>query len=236
MKGFLENLKLALQPKKLYLPRQAKRYARKTETEIGLLPHLVRRGCTAIDGGANKGVYSWWLSKLCKQVLAFEPNPTMHAYLSKAVPGNVITHQKALAREPGKRTFTLPTTSGKVHHTRGSLYDVEAGSQSMTFEVETINIDSLTVADLGFIKLDLEGAELECLQGAEQTLGTHRPVVMTEVTGVGGASSADLFQFMLDRGYEVFALFDARLEYHGRDAEKIPAERNCVFIPNQQVP
>ncbi len=174
MKGRLEDLKLALQPKKLYLPRQARRYARKTEKEIGLLPHLVPAGCTAIDGGANKGVYSWWLSRLCKRVLAFEPNPQMYAYMSKAVPSNVEPYPLALAMEEGVRRFNLPTTGGKVHHTRGSLYDVKAGSDNKTFEVKTTSIDALGLDELGFIKLDLEGAELECLRGALATLDRCR--------------------------------------------------------------
>lgn len=231
MNSRLENIKLALQPKKLYLPRQAKRYARKTEKEIGLLPHLVPAGCTAIDGGANKGVYSWWLSKLCKRVYAFEPNPQMFAYMSRGVPSNVEPHQLALSDTEGVSQFNLPTTDGKRHHTRGSLNEVKAGSDNQTFEVRTTTIDAFNIDGVGFIKLDLEGSELDCLRGASQTLERCRPVVMTEVTGVGGASSADLFSFMIDRGYQVQVIVDARLEYHGNNPETIPSERNCVFLP-----
>jgi len=231
MKGRLEDLKLKFQPKKLYLPRQARRYARKTEREIGLLPHLVPAGCTAIDGGANKGVYSWWLSQLCSRVIAFEPNPQMFAYMSKAVPANVEPHQLALAGDEGVRRFNLPTTDGKVHHTRGSLYSVEAGSDNKTFEVRTTTIDAQGLTDCGFIKLDLEGAELEALRGASETLKRCKPVVMTEVTGVGGSSPAELFDDMIGRGYEVMVIVDARLQYFGRDPKKIPSERNCVFMP-----
>ena len=231
MKGWLEDLKLKLQPKKLYLPRQAKRYARKTEKEIGMLPYLVRPGCNAIDGGANKGVYSWWLSKLCRHVIAFEPNPQMYAYMSAGVPKNVEPIQAALCSEVGTARFNLPTTQGKVHHTRGSLLDVEAGSDNKTFEVKTTTIDTLGLDDCGFIKLDLEGAELDALRGAAKTLEQCRPVVMTEVTGVGGASSADLFGYMIERGYQVLVVVDARLEYFGDDPETIPSERNCVFMP-----
>ena len=231
MKGRFEDIKLKLQPKKLYLPRQAKRYAHKTEKEIGLLPHLVRPGCAAIDGGANKGVYSWWLSKLCKRVIAFEPNPQMFAYMSQGVPANVEPIQAALCAEVGTAQFNLPTTEGKVHHTRGSLLDVEAGSGNKTFEVKTTTIDTLDLDDCGFIKLDLEGAELDALRGATNTLTKCKPVVMTEVTGVGGASSADLFGYMIGRGYRVLVLVDARLQYFGDDPETIPSERNCVFMP-----
>lgn len=233
LKGVYEDIKLLLQPKRLYLPRQARRYARKTEKEIGLLPHLVPAGCTAIDGGANKGVYSWWLSKLCRRVLAFEPNPRMYAYMSRAVPSNVEPKRLALAGAEAVRTFNLPTTSGKKHHTRGSLYEVAAGSRTDSFEVQAISIDSLGLDELGFIKLDVEGAELECLRGATVTLERCRPVVMCEVTGVGGSSPAELFAFLIGLGYEVFALADARMQYHGRNPEHIPSERNCVFLPNQ---
>lgn len=231
LKSRLEKIKFAVQPKKLYLPRQAKRYARKTEREIGLLPHIVPAGCTAIDGGANKGVYSWWLAQICKRVIAFEPNPQMFAYMSRGVPSNVEPHQLALSDAVGVNQFNLPTTDGKRHHTRGSLNDVKAGSDNHTFEVHTTTIDAFKIDEIGFIKLDLEGSELDCLHGASETLKRCQPVVMTEVTGVAGASSADLFRFMIDRGYQVQVIVDICLQYHGNNPDTIPSERNCVFLP-----
>jgi len=155
----------------------------------------------------------------------------MFAYMSRAVPSNVEPHQLALSHSEGISRFNLPTTDGKRHHTRGSLNDVKAGSENKTFDVRTTTIDALGLTDLGFMKLDLEGSELDCLRGASETLERCSPVVMTEVTGVGGASSADLLGHMIDRNYQVLVLIDARLQYFGSDPRSIPCERNCVFVP-----
>ena len=50
-------------------------------------------------------------------------------------------------------------------------------------EVEVITLDSLGLAP-GFVKLDVEGCELAALIGGEQTIRTHRPVVMLEENGL----------------------------------------------------
>lgn len=231
IREFLGRLKVQLRPKRLYLGYQARRYARRSEPEIQLLPYVVPPGCTAIDGGANKGVYSWWLSRLCAHVHAFEPNPDMYDSVRRAVPKNVTVHQLALSDRAGVSRFCLPTDHGKLLHTRGSLHAV-ADQESRWFDVQTARIDDFTYENLGFIKLDLEGAELACLRGAMRTLQEHRPVVLAEATGVGGSSPEELIGCLLDLGYEVFPLDGSRLEYHGRDPGAIQVGRNCLFMPN----
>ena len=232
MHEFLENLKLALQPKRFMLPIQARRYARGKEPEIKLLPELVPAGSVAVDAGANKGVYSWWLARICREVHAFEPNPAMFRYLARAVPENVHVYEIALSDFNGKATFNLPTSGDKVHHTRGSLLDVKAASESRSFEVEVRRLDDYPIEDLSFIKMDVEGAELQCLRGAEQTIRKHRPVIMAEATGVGGASRQALADFILDLDYSVFTIVDNAIRPLGQEVHPEDVSLNVLFRPN----
>lgn len=230
--GLLYDLKLALRPPKWSLRHQSLRYAGKTEPEIHLLPFLVRPHCVAIDGGANKGVYSWWLSKYCETVHAFEPNPKMFGYMRRAVPANVKPYNLALAKNKETRTFYLPTSGSKEHHTRGSLHKVKARSKSREFIVNCIAIDDLNLENVGFIKLDVEGAELDCLLGAEKTLRRCRPVIMAEVTGIGQSKQEELIQYLRQSHYEILLLNNGILTHLHHAAPLPPIERNCLFLPS----
>ncbi|WP_084566987.1 FkbM family methyltransferase [Congregibacter litoralis] len=230
----LQRFKRRLLPKKLYMRYQATRYARRTEPELNVIPHLVPAGSTAIDGGANKGVWSWCLAQHCSSVHAFEPNPVMFDYLSHAVPSNVRVYRLALSDRLGSEVFFVPQSGGKVHHTRGSLFDTPAASESRSFEVEMICLDSLKFENLGFIKLDVEGAELSTLRGAQSTLDEHRPVVIAEAHGIGEHTPEELIDFMCERDYQPLVLNDDVLEYHGNCGAEIDVKRNLLFLPNRK--
>jgi len=47
--------------------------------------------------------------------------------------------------------------------------------------VETVTLDSLALRNVTFIKIDVEGHELEVLRGATETLRANRPVMMIEI-------------------------------------------------------
>jgi hypothetical protein len=49
------------------------------------------------------------------------------------------------------------------------------------FEVRATTLDSFDFDNIGFIKIDVEGHELEVLQGAEQTIRRNTPTLMVEI-------------------------------------------------------
>jgi FkbM family methyltransferase len=230
-----DRIRFALLPKKQYLGYQAKRASRRGERELEMLKFVVPRGRNAIDGGAHKGVYSWYLSKLCGEIYAFEPNPTMFAYLRQAVPRNVKCFQAALSDATGKAVFNLPTSRGHFHHTQGSLLKVTGSTGHEELEVEVHTIDQHDFENVGFIKLDLEGAEQAALEGATQLLRRDRPVVLAEATGVGGSSPRELTQLMVNQGYVPLVYSDHRLRYFGKESgERIT--HNCFYFPEEDLP
>ena len=100
-----ERIKQLILPDRLYLWSLVRRRLRKGEKELHILRFVVPAGGTSIDVGANKGVYSYLLSRISDKVEAFEPNPKMYALLEAAVPPNVATYAVALSNESGTADF-----------------------------------------------------------------------------------------------------------------------------------
>lgn len=228
-----DAMRFPLIPKKAYLKYQVHRASHKGEQELGLLRFLVRENCNAIDGGAHKGIYSYVLSQLCRQVHAFEPNPTMYAYLKSAVPANVVPYEAALSDFIGKEKFNVPTSPGRFHHTQGSLMDVKGATGAAQVTVEVRTLDSYPFEDVGFIKLDLEGHELAALKGAQKLLEDCRPVVLAEATGVGGSSPDELVGYMVDLDFSPLVFNAGTLKYYGENTGR-RITHNCLFIPNER--
>jgi FkbM family methyltransferase len=131
---------------------------------------------TVIDGGAHVGMWSRTFAELFDRVIAFEPAPDTFACLKYNVTaGNVEFRNQALGAKPGKVHMTLKGFEGtKREHNSGARYVASGGN------IDRVTVDSLNLDDLDLLKMDIEGSEVEALQGAVETLVRCRPVVLFE--------------------------------------------------------
>ncbi|MDH5477934.1 MAG: FkbM family methyltransferase [Nitrospinota bacterium] len=171
---------------KAYLALAAWKQYYTGEPELKLLNHLVDPGKMAIDIGANQGVYTYFLSRLCVHTHAFEPNPDVRRYLAPAMAGvRVTVHDVALSDREAKVSLTAPLVSGKLIHGRGKLGSFETESKEFEeykeYQVTTATLDSFGFSNIGFIKIDVEGHELAVLNGAHELLDKERPVLLVEI-------------------------------------------------------
>ncbi|MDA7644890.1 FkbM family methyltransferase [bacterium] len=229
------RIRYMLTPKRLYARIRARRDGRKGEPELRLLPFLVSPGGTAIDGGANRGVYSTCLSPLCQTVHAFEPNPAMNKYLRSAAPANVTVSNQALSDQKGTAEFSIPIVSeNKLQHTGGSLNSVDQSDQAVTFSVETTTIDELGFTNVSLIKLDLEGFEYQALRGGIKTIQRDKPVLIIEIhPDLGAATRDDLINEMISWEYLPFVLDHGKLvtlDFFLRTGQTRPASHNFIFL------
>ncbi|MCB2106144.1 MAG: FkbM family methyltransferase [Rhodobacteraceae bacterium] len=179
-----ERLKYALIPPRLYMWRLLRKYARKGEAEMKLLPDLVARDKIAIDVGANKGVYTHTLAKLCREVRAFEPNPKIYRILTRALPHNAVTYPVALSDTTGTAELIIPAHKRGGFSNQGASLDARKKAAPFGYAsatVETRTLDSYDFRDVGFIKIDVEGFEEAVLRGAAETLRRERPTVLVEM-------------------------------------------------------
>lgn len=116
----------------------------------------------ALDIGAHRGIWTKYLLSRFDQVIAIEPTALAdqidpRARVIKAACGEMAGKCRVI---PGKRNTGQSHVSG-------------AGN------IDVISVDSLDLSP-GFIKIDVEGMELQVLKGARKTLFKNRPVVIIE--------------------------------------------------------
>lgn len=171
---------------------------------------LLPPGGIAIDAGANIGYYSLLLARWtgsAGRVVSFEPVPFTYSFLQRNLGRNgginVTPVNCALGSGAGRVRMTNPS-GARIGH-----FSV---AESGGFEVPCATLDG-EIARLGlgrvdFIKIDVQGYELEVLRGAEDCLHRFRPSLMFEVDKKAlhehGVLPCQLERFVRERGYELF--------------------------------
>lgn len=141
----------------------------------------------AIDGGAHVGTWAVAMALDFEYVHAFEPVPATYdcllANLNRHEVGNVSTHNTALSDRAGTGIEKWDRAHQLAGNT-GSRYVLPAVNGSGTLAMQTL--DSLNLVDVDLLKLDVEGAELLALRGAEATIKRCAPIIVVELkTGYG---------------------------------------------------
>ena len=177
-----DRLKHLFMPGVLYFPHKIRTQTADGEPELAILDRLFAdRGGIAIDVGANRGIYSFALSRAFSRVLAFEPNPELAAFARKKLPSNVAVNEVALGASETNAVLHVPTFGGRHgSHLFGSLVPYGDGPQQ-TVSVALRTLDSYGLEHVRFIKIDVEGTEFDVLEGAARTIERDRPVLLIEL-------------------------------------------------------
>lgn len=173
-----------------------------TEEQQILVRHL-RRGGVFYDVGANIGFFSLLAARLvgpAGHVAAFEPLPVNAGQLQRNAELNGFSNatlvEAAVSSEAG--VARLDPANERV---QARLAEVgEAGCEGLV-AVRAITIDGWR-AETNFplpdvIKIDVEGAEMSVLRGAQGVIRASRPVLMVEVHPAVGPAFADYFEATL---------------------------------------
>ena len=185
---------------------------RDDEIEVAILDLIVPANTIAIDVGANWGVYARSLSALCRTVYCLEPNPVLARLIAKTLPANCIVRQAAASHADGMATLHIPLGDGRMLDGLASLNQFD-DVQTHAVHVPTLRIDDLTPEKVGFVKIDVEGAETLVLQGAEHLIENVRPVFLIEIEERHRPGAIQQIRIMFERaGYSGFFIDEKQLK------------------------
>ncbi len=154
------------------------------EPEAARLTRFVPVGGVAIDAGANAGLYSYGLSRFCQKVHSFEINPAHCRMLRDYAAPNVEIHGIGLSNASGEKTLYTPVhPSGMVLESWASLEpgNCPGAREYLETRVRVSPLDEFNFNECVFLKVDVEGHELQVLEGSENTLRRTRPQILIEV-------------------------------------------------------
>jgi FkbM family methyltransferase len=167
------------------------------EPELALaLQQVVKPGMTCFDCGANAGYFTLLLSKLTGptgQVYAFEPVPINANYIRRHLELNAIKNVTLLE-------YALADTNGTVNFSGGGAQGQISADGNVSVSCRTIDSAGLPPPDL--MKIDVEGAEVALVRGAQRTLQTSRPRVFMSLH-IPEPAVIELGDQLTSMGYEV---------------------------------
>jgi FkbM family methyltransferase len=174
-----------------------------------------RAGQTVLDIGAHIGLYSTIFATLVGstgKVFAFEPTPATRGVLERTIRLNhceriVEVRPEAVSNLSGHTSFF---DTGIMGSNSNSL--VRDGRSRGEYAVQVVKVDDFAAARglaVDCLKIDVEGAELNVIEGASRTLESQRPVLALELHPAvllqGGASLMSIWSILREHHYVVFS-------------------------------
>jgi FkbM family methyltransferase len=188
--------------------------------ELELVREHLRPGATALDIGANVGLFTIHMANLVGRqgrVHAFEPFPAVADLLARSIVENSFAQRveqvrAAVTDQPG--LVDLFAGRDALNHSGSFLLPDGARPEvpGDVLRVPAVRLDDHPLRrPVSLIKIDVEGAEPLALRGAERLLREDRPLVLaelnpTQLARVAKSSPGELIVEMEARGYAAHAL------------------------------
>jgi FkbM family methyltransferase len=178
-----------------------------------------------LDVGSNDGTSIRMFRRYFPlvKIIAIDPIATPRFKLK-----NVTLIKSALSEKEGSRTLVTPIVNGKQLTQYSSFYKekmitqicsdmdlVEAEVSTIVNEVKFNTIDNLGIEPF-FIKIDVEGAELEVLKGSRSVINKCNPVILVEIQN--GNSYESIKELLSDHGYINISLEEKSAKLISKDS------------------
>ncbi len=166
----------------------------KEEPEIEILKDLIIKDTDTIDVGVYRGVHSYEMSKYSNKVHAFEPNPVIYKdlenYLSK-IKSNIKLYNYALSNVEEIKNLKIPLRNSKINKDNyeeyykmglASIHESNTLATYESFQVKSIKLDNINIDNkISLIKIDVEGHELEVINGGIKLINKYKPNLIIEI-------------------------------------------------------
>ncbi|TXM65580.1 FkbM family methyltransferase [Methylobacterium sp. WL12] len=182
---------------------------------------FLKPGDVAVDLGAHSGEHLGQIAHLVGEngaVHAFEPIPHLATALRERFRTTPRVHirEAAVSRERGETDFVVAQSLAESGLRAHFFSRPDMPTKSIRVVVETLDNALAHLDRLAFIKMDIEGAEIDALSGATALLARHRPIISVEYGWAGygfyGHERRSLFDFAGAHGYFCADLFGNLVE------------------------
>jgi FkbM family methyltransferase len=164
---------------------------------LSLLQEVLKPKAVAIEVGGHIGYLSIFFARLVGdqgKVYVFEPGYNNLPYIKHNVAPikHIELIEKAISNKNGEASFYVEDLTGQNNSLLDD-YDTFNQNKEYSFvnvtskevKVKTITLDTYCKEEKiapDFIKIDIEGAELLAVEGMEEVLAEHKPIIMIEIT------------------------------------------------------
>jgi len=202
---------------------------------------FVKKGDTIFDIGGNIGALAIAFSKMTGptgHVSVFECNPNLLVWMEDMLnlneAANVEIVDKACYRESGV---------DKVFYCENSLYGAGSSLNRIEGNVTPVKVKTISVDDYinqsgktpTALKIDIEGAEIDVLKGADKLLNQEKPVIVLEY-GPYSKKDEDPLIYLQNLGYQLYDTNTYDLvdpTYYNNDKH---ASNVLAFVPSKARP
>ncbi|MBU62249.1 MAG: hypothetical protein CMI26_07085 [Opitutae bacterium] len=204
-------------------------------------------GHTALDIGANRGIFSYWMHKKVGsngKVIAFEPQPELNKELHALRDAFSLPRLEIAPVGLSSVSQKMKMYRPKNHWGAASVETGASDESLEQFEVDVITLDSFldkhAASLVKFIKCDVEGHESDVLQGGVETIKIGRPDILFECHDAMNPNCKP-FELLHSIDYRGFCFFKGGMtpiDNYGQLREKGQLHRKTltdfVFVPKER--
>lgn len=232
-------------PEGFLLKRRLQRsIKRNDEQEINLVKKFIKSGTDSIDVGVYRGVYSYEMSKYSEKVHSFEPNPIIFKYINKNLKKfikNIHLYNFALSNQNKTMNLKIPIRNSNSNKEifeeyyemgKATIHNENNFENYENFEIQTKKIDELSFDNkISFIKIDVEGHELEVIEGAKNTIKRDKPILLVEIEKQYTKKEvAESINFINSLGYKSY-FFNKKDLKSTTELNNLDLFNNFIFFP-----
>lgn len=215
------------------------------EAEINAAKSVIKNSHPVLfDVGANNGEWSLLFQKIFPeaQIFMFEPQPSCHSIIAtKNIPNSELIPKAVSSQISVMQLYTTEENSeiASLHQRQDSYFQHNIFTP---LEVETITLDSVIessgLASIDFLKMDIEGHELDALKGATTSLQAGIIKALSFEFGSGNINSRTFFRDFWDLlhplKYQIYRILPSsrlmRLKEYYEDCEYFRGVTNYIAV------
>jgi FkbM family methyltransferase len=188
-------------------------YGEYHELEWQFVKRFLHLSQVVVDVGANLGTFTVPFAKTVGElgkVISFEPQPVIYGCLRETIAQNQLSNVELHHCCVGNGNYDLEIAEPDYSQP-GNFSGVPFKDEGFTevkfsqgrIHTHCVTLDSMLKGSrLDFLKIDVEGMELEVLQGAEKSIARHKPVIYMENNRP--QKSPPIIGFLQKHGYKMW--------------------------------